>query len=358
MTEAAAAPLPNIMNATAVRGAAEPRDLLPAAVQEKLDELMDRRDAAHAGLMRIEDERQEARADLQRSAARLSQMEDAAGRSMFRKVTPLPPKDSGGIGQRFETRTVQPPSDEDLVVQRAEVAKLQRRMDRINASYNRASAQFRAIAGPADRIAVYVERRLASGAVKFAEPIQVRLSKGQTAPDAVEAIRTEIADLKASISTVETAPRPSAETKAAARQMVEALAESGRPDLAPSVQHAEAPRWPTTLCENFAGRPLLDLEAARQFDTPGLLAWLLKDRLIAALDAEIDALTDDAAAIATADRPKRVAELKAQALDAELREEAFIVAAEHQGVTIDRRHDIDPRAFLGLTVAAPEPSEW
>jgi len=47
-------------------------------------------------------------------------------------------------------------------------------------------------------------------------------------------------------------------------------------------------------------------------DTLGLLAWIFKDALIAALDREIDAESDDAAALSHEERQQREAEAIAQ----------------------------------------------
>ena len=62
-------------------------------------------------------------------------------------------------------------------------------------------------------------------------------------------------------------------------------------------------------------------------DARGLMAWLHRDAMIAALEAEIDAVADDGQAIAADEREARLVKIAAEKLHAERREEAVITAA-------------------------------
>jgi hypothetical protein len=87
-----------------------------------------------------------------------------------------------------------------------------------------------------------------------------------------------------------------------------------------------------------------------------VLAWLERDRLIAALDHDIDAIADDGAALSDDDRAARLADLAGRALDLERREEELICLAANDGIVIHRRPAADPRAVLGLAGDLPAPA--
>jgi len=85
------------------------------------------------------------------------------------------------------------------------------------------------------------------------------------------------------------------------RTEIERHAELGRPDLAPVLDHGEPIRWPTAAL-NHLGRQRLDAAVgqADTFDGLAVLIWLFKPQLIDALEKEIDAIADDAAALSEA----------------------------------------------------------
>jgi hypothetical protein len=76
--------------------------------------------------------------------------------------------------------------------------------------------------------------------------------------------------------------------------------------------------------------------------------------MIAALDAEIDSVSNDKASLGEAQRREREAELKRTILKLE-REEAYFVEIGN-GAAMPRA-DGDPRALLGLGDDMPEPRE-
>jgi hypothetical protein len=92
-------------------------------------------------------------------------------------------------------------------------------------------------------------------------------------------------------------------------------------------------------------------------DTLALIAWLLPDRLIAALDREIDEVADDKAALTLEQRRKAEAEILADMLATEREECALIEIAQTQGIAIDYRTDCDARAILDIEWVAPAPGQ-
>jgi hypothetical protein len=70
--------------------------------------------------------------------------------------------------------------------------------------------------------------------------------------------------------------------------------------------------------------------------------------MVAALEAEIDAVASDQQAIPAQERADRLAQIAADRLACERREEAVIEAAAEAGTVLERRPDADPRAVLTI----------
>ena len=89
-------------------------------------------------------------------------------------------------------------------------------------------------------------------------------------------------------------------------------------------------------------------------DPIGLVAWLFRDRLIQAIDEEIDRLSDDNAALSPEVRKERKRQILSDVLKLEHLETAHVDAA---GPMATHRLDIDPRALLGIELVGAGDSE-
>jgi hypothetical protein len=94
-----------------------------------------------------------------------------------------------------------------------------------------------------------------------------------------------------------------------------------------SLSHAATLRFPS---------PLIGRRRGKRHDHAALLAWAAPEQVCAALER---------AAV------KRIAELDAQLLELEQREEALIERAHGDGIDILRRPDAAPAAVLGVVIA-------
>lgn len=83
---------------------------------------------------------------------------------------------------------------------------------------------------------------------------------------------------------------------------------------------------------------------------PSKVAFALGVSANAALHAEIDELPGHADAMPANARMRRVAELQEQLLERERYESALIERAANEGFDVPHRGDVDPRAFLGVTI--------
>ena len=86
-------------------------------------------------------------------------------------------------------------------------------------------------------------------------------------------------------------------------------------------------------------------------DAPAMLAWMHRDAMTKAIDAEISAQSDDAAALSDGERAKRTAVLLDQILQCE-RQECWLI--EQSDGRLEYRPDVDPRACLAIDGPALE----
>lgn len=195
--------------------------------------------------------------------------------------------------------------------------------------------------------------------VGMAPAVVPKLAKGVSVVAAIEQARERVQAHKDAIQAAIDAPFTSADVKRKMRAEVTALAESGRPSVAGAIDFGEPIKFAnagqTFIGHTVAGEAVTSNEAA--FDAQATLCWLFRDQIIAALDSEIDDVADDANALTTDERRKRIADAKKALLAAEREEEELVCMARESGLTVARRHDCDPRAILGLADSAPAPRD-
>lgn len=175
--------------------------------------------------------------------------------------------------------------------------------------------------------------------VRDAAPI---LQKGVSLPAAIESRRRRIRELDADLKSVKSAPWPSRLTKRRAHEQIVELSKRGRPDVFALVERFETIGWPMIPTASD------DPPAAARVDAAALIAWALGPALIAAIDREIDELSDDQKALTKEQRKERQDQILADRLATEREEESLIERAETEGLPVSRRSDADPRAVLGI----------
>jgi hypothetical protein len=174
-----------------------------------------------------------------------------------------------------------------------------------------------------------------------AEPVTAKPRQNETLVQAIERLRNEISAAQNHLSVVKRAPIPKNDAKKLAAVYVQQLVQRGRPQVSVdrdqlSVAYVD-PRRDTLT--HYA-------------DVASLLAWLDPVALTKRLEAEIEALPEQQQPMPASEREQRAAELTERLLGLERQEEALIALAASEGLDVMRRADADPRAVLGIVVAA------
>jgi hypothetical protein len=305
----------------------DPLDRLPAEARETLLRLRDERDDLRAAVNAVADQREHLRREQQEAEAHVRRLRDPLAR--------------GGYSKK--------PDDPQVIASQGRVDRLFLERARVQSNYDARAGRWQTLA----RLVTNAEKWLASVPVGIAivmHPADPKPRKGETVEAAIERLRQQRDELLAELRKLKSAPLPSAGAKARARTEIEALAQRGRPDVFRLIEHGEGIAWPSALATVTAyvapGQEPTPM-TARSTDALALLAWLAKDELLEAIEAEIDQRADDANALTPAQRKKREAEL-ADAILAVERDEAALV---EQGGG-EHRPDLDPRALLGVLVEA------
>lgn len=173
--------------------------------------------------------------------------------------------------------------------------------------------------------------------------------------EALDKQRETIAQLKADLRRIEAAPVPSSFAKDKGRRQLAEMARLARPNVSELVEGNGAISWRKDFVQIAGlGDKVASASAFPIVNAVGLIALLLPDQLAAAVDAEIDAISDDANALAPDDRRREEARLAAEILQAERLEEALVAACEAAGIFVERRPDAAPMAILGVEIETTE----
>lgn len=178
------------------------------------------------------------------------------------------------------------------------------------------------------------------------------LPRGHTHSSSVEDRRRKLRELESDLRRVEAAPRPSSVAKQIAAAEIEKLASRGAVDVMATVVHGEGLRWPKISVSTHAPGTTA---TGTVIDAAGLMCFVHRAALLAAVNGEIDAVADDEHALTDAARAEKLAEVMSDILAVERQEEALICAAESAGSVILRRAECDPRAVLNLSDSLPGP---
>ncbi|MGZ5234158.1 MAG: hypothetical protein ACXWC3_29450 [Burkholderiales bacterium] len=247
--------------------------------------------------------------------------------------------------------------DREVVETRQRVEKFTDEARRLEALYEARTTQWQSIS----RALQAVEGWLRNGGIPVGVTLQdheaepPKLVKGENLLDAIENRRRRVRELRADLHRIQSAPYPSSYAKQRMREMVEALAMQGAPNVASLIEHDRPIEWARRQVQSeVRGGDRLALGFAEVPDTVALLAWLHRETLIKKLDGEIASESDDAASMSHEARQKAEAEVIGDLLDIERQEAELTWMAQAERLPIEHRDDINPVALLGVRlVTAP-----
>jgi hypothetical protein len=168
---------------------------------------------------------------------------------------------------------------------------------------------------------------------------------------AVERYRHRLRELAADLHRVRSAPWPSSVAREKARTQIEQLAEAAAPNLDSMIEHGSSKVGfaQMSLSSLVRGTETPALAFTETADTLGLLCWLLKDQLLAKINASLDEIADDKAALSQQQREEAEAQISSDMLAIERLEVACIWHAEAaKGEIIDFRGGTSPQSLLGI----------
>jgi hypothetical protein len=173
--------------------------------------------------------------------------------------------------------------------------------------------------------------------VQLAPAVELELKNGETLDSKLNAVRSEIKKLQQELRQVRFAPLPVADQKELAMKFVAGLVNAGRPTI--SFQR-----------DQLQVQPRGDMVAA--MDVLALVAWAAPAELLESLEREIDRLPASDNALPAGERIARTTDIADRLLQLERLETALVERGCADGLPLLHRFDVDPRAFLGITVKA------
>jgi hypothetical protein len=310
----------------------DPHDVLPPAAQKKWTALVQRAIDAHNSVpeFAIRQEAAEAVTGIQRRIADLKRLKS----------------EGGAYGLSDDAATVI-----------AEHKKLERAMaerDRQQALYEIRSARWNVAKQLEVRVSDFVLRGGIPGdcqldVVDDAPPLSELLKKGERIADGVERYRHRLRELAADRHRLRSSPFPASVQKEKAKAQIEQWAEAATPNFESMIEHNAGLAFRTMSLSSLVRgeKPVLAF-TEETTDTLGLLCWLFKDELLAKINAGLDEVADDKAALSQQQREQMEAQISSDVLAIERAEVACIWAAEAAGEILDFRSATSPQSLLGV----------
>lgn len=249
--------------------------------------------------------------------------------------------------------------DKQPVEQRQQaVSQLEAKRDRRIAERDRLTAEADAFGALLRNCEEFLRALPRDTAVVLFEGKAVKPPKGDL-PAEIEKLRRQLIAIDEDVADVASAPRPSDEIKAALGRQLDSLARRGKPNIGNLMADLHAPEFATTEARLsvVGGDGSTGTAFGRITNAAALVAWLDRDRLLAALESEVDAMAEDDLALTHDERQKRLADFAAKRLEVERTEVALLDLASERGLKILPRPETDPRAYLHLADELPASKE-
>lgn len=239
---------------------------------------------------------------------------------------------------------------EDAALIKTEISRLQSR----RSEYTTISAETAELSSALSKYVARIKETARSHTIA----VEPRVLGGEGPGDSLERLRRRVRELRSDLDQVRFAPYPSSEAKQLVRAQIDLLAARGAPTLFDVIDSRGDIKWPEHITRSMSMS--VSNEPAQMVittipDTLAIFAWLHRDALIAGLDREIEASSQDDQALTGEQRIKKSAQIASDILATEREEEALIEQMEASGALFLRRTDADPRAILGLANDMPAP---
>jgi hypothetical protein len=309
----------------------DPLGILPPGAAEKLRTLRLRASEAHALVVPFS-EQQDLSTERLKAEQRLKRL--------------LDPAQNDGFNLKDD--------DARVVTQKKLVAKLTDDLKRLIERGEARAAAWRSASGALASCETWLRDGRPRGVqLQDHEAEPVKLAKGESLIDAIESRRRRVTELRADLEKISAAPIPSSYAKQQARAQIDALASRGAVNVRLLVERDGKIEFPMTQVRAMVHNATPGAVAYHDaVDVVGLLAFVLRPTLTAAIDHLIDEAADDRSALTPEARQLRMAEVQSHLLDIERQEAWLTWAAMDERLPAEHRPDVNPLALLDLMLVA------
>jgi hypothetical protein len=188
-----------------------------------------------------------------------------------------------------------------------------------------------------------VELRLPpSSTLAHAPALDVAVKPGLTLGETIAAVREDVAGVQRDMARVRSAPLKRTSQREAINKYLAGLSLRARPRVGFDARGNAKVLWAEDMVAN-------------KDDLLGVLAFVFGPQAVAsAFSRDLELEPERTDAVTPAEREERLADLMAQLLELERREECLIERAVADGSDVLRRPDASPAAVLGVAVVAKE----
>ncbi|WP_339037702.1 hypothetical protein WHZ78_07800 [Bradyrhizobium symbiodeficiens] len=145
--------------------------------------------------------------------------------------------------------------------------------------------------------------------------------------------------------------------------MIEQLAERRAVDVGSLVEADLDMGWPLTMTRlglppvgSADGTKVIGHAMGEQVDYLALLTAIFKPALVAYVEAQVDAVADEAATLPAEAQAEKLAEISGNMLSAARAEATLVWRMQTDGLAVEHRVDADVRAVLGVALQVVPPT--
>jgi len=156
----------------------------------------------------------------------------------------------------------------------------------------------------------------------------------------IGSLRTRIGTLASEHHRIKVAGPTRDDSRAQIRALVAKLGKKGQPRVISQLGQTTVSGWMGDELYVPTGHAI----------TVEFVAWLMPDAMASRIDEMLEQMPVDPHALPASERASKLAEIEAEIAQLENEEEALVMHAASQGITIERRYDQSPSSILNVRI--------